>query len=100
MNAEELLVLNGVNLASTIYQREPDWWTLAQDVAKVVREDDRLQGEFKCIAEEDWTTFRVAITLRHLRCGYPVRSEPLVERNEDKPALWRLTRPGIHVLLA
>ena len=98
MNLREYMVLDALNIASTVHGRfvkgeGRHYQATAAQIAETMLTDDRYGPEY------DWATpGAVAMCLRQLAKGYPERREPLVERATTKK--WRLTRAGCRVLLA
>lgn len=100
VKAEELMVLDAMNIASTIYARRDEWWTRAEDIARVAREDERLRDEWGALLDQISETRQVGMWLRRMHGHHWTRSEPLVEARNGRRTLWRMSKKGLGVLCA
>jgi hypothetical protein len=98
MNLREYTVLEVLNIASTIYQRDGQFQASAVEMVEVFNTDRRFEAERRIMG---FSVRSMGGSLGRLAGGknaWPVRSQPLVERVGSRR--WKLTRAGVGVLNA
>lgn len=99
MKLDEYIVLEALNIASTIHRQDRTYQATAAQVAHVLQTDRRFERERRALGDTLIPNARwVGARLRALHLGRPVRRAQLVSRVTTRA--WTLTTAALEVLTA